>query len=294
MHMIAVMTTLALTAGAPQQMDTTFQVEAGTRLELNNRSGMMRLTGWGQDRIRILATTKGGERVQLSRRGKVVSVTSVPGMDESGDDGSVDYRISLPAGMDVSVQGVDSGIQVDGLSGSVRLQTVDGDVHVKGPARSLSAQSVDGVVRVEGVRGDVSLFAVDGDVELRDAEGDVSAQSVDGDIRLLRVRASKVKASTTDGDVVFVGPLRDGGHYELHTHDGDIQIGVPTDASATFRGSTFDGSVDTAIPLTLQRTGDHGAFQAVLGSGAAEVELRSFSGDIQIRRPADVDSGDHD
>lgn len=288
LNQIAVAALAALAVGQPgAARDTSFVVSPGTRVEVNNRAGSIRVQGTPEDRVRIGAANRPDRALRISRAGSVVRVSiSDRWRDE---DEEVELLIDVPRATNLRLQGVETEIHVEGVTGSVEAQTVDEGITVRGAARSVRARSVDDDVVVTGARGRVDLYTVDGDVRASDVEGELSAESIDGDLVLRDVRSVRVEGSTMDGDVLFDGPIRPEGEYSLSTHDGDVWMSVAEGTSATFDVSLHSGSVDASFPLSgVEREAGGHTYRFVLGAGAAVVELRSFDGVVFVRRPGEL------
>ncbi len=165
------------------------------------------------------------------------------------NDTSIDFTVRLPAGLRVDVK------------------TVAGDFVGS------------------GLRGTLDVGTVSGDLRLTDVEGDVlEAQSVSGDIELDQIRMREIGAETVSGDVTFTGPIDPKGRYDFKTLSGDVLMTLPREPDATVSAVTFSGDLDSAFPIatTGGRNRRH-RFNATWGTGTAQLDLESFSGDIRIR-----------
>jgi DUF4097 and DUF4098 domain-containing protein YvlB len=93
-----------------------------------------------------------------------------------------------------------------------------------------------------------------------------------------------VDANTVNGDISYEGTIRPNGRYRLATHNGDVTVVVPDGADALVSVSTFQGDFASDFPITLRER--HGKrFEFTLGKGSARLELESFQGTIELRRP---------
>lgn len=285
----AALAALAAAGGPDAVRDTTFAVADGARIEVQNRAGAIRVRGVDGGRVRIRTGGAPERALRVRRSGTTVRVSVTERWRREPDDEEVDLRLEVPRDVSLRLQGVETAIRVEGVTGSVEAQSVDEGVTVRGAARSVRAQSVDDDVVVSGARGRVDLYSVDGDIRLTDSEGEVRAETVDGDLVLRRVRSDRVEGSSMDGDVLLDGTIRDGGEYSLSTHDGDLWVGVPEGTSAAFEVNVHSGSVDASFPLPgVETEGDRHTYRFVLGDGAATVELRSFDGVVFLRRPGEL------
>ncbi len=262
----------------PQQVDTTFAVEPGTRLQVNNHSGRIDVRAWGRNELRI--ETGGTRRVSITRGTRVVRVAQI--MRHGPTD--IGLRITAPAWMALDLTGVETAITVTGSQAAITAESVDGDIVLQGGRGLVVLHAVDGDVTVEGLSGRLEVNAIDGAVRVSRVTGEISIEAVDGDITLDDITSSVVSASTIDGDIVYRGTVQDGGRYKLTSHDGDVTFAATGSLNATIAVATFSGNFESEIPVTITRSkggGQH--FTFVLGSGSARVALESFDGTIRLR-----------
>jgi hypothetical protein len=150
----------------------------------------------------------------------------------------------------------------------------------------VDAKTVAGDFIGSGLRGTLDVGTVSGDLRLTDVEGDVlEAASVSGDIELDRVRMREIGAETVSGDVTFTGSIDPKGRYEFKTLSGDVVMTLPREPDATVSAVTFSGDLDSVFPIAAggARSRRH-RFSATWGTGTAQLDLESFSGDIRIRQ----------
>jgi hypothetical protein len=104
--------------------------------------------------------------------------------------------------------------------------------------------------RLAAVEGNVDLDGVEGDMDLKDLNGGrVDARLVDGSIRAEDVRADLVRLVTTTGQIVLIGLIRPGAHYDLRSYGGDVRY-VATGGSASFELRARSTSpLDARVPL---------------------------------------------
>ena len=268
-----------------QQTDTTLAVRQGMRLDVENFGGEILVRAWAQDRVRIQASHSSRDRIDVVAGASVIRVEAE---SRHGPAHLVEYQISLPAWMAVELSGVSTDVRVEGTRAAVRVETVEGEVTVTGGADDVSIQSVEGAVTVTGARARVEARSVDGDVRLVDIVGDVMAETVDGSVVIQNAQATDVDANTVDGDIYYIGTIRDGGRYILSTHDGTIAIGMPDGANAAVSVASFDGEFDASFPVQLRNATPGRRFSFTIGTGSARVELETFSGQVLLRRPGEV------
>lgn len=171
-------------------------------------------------------------------------------LDGCGSQCTVDYEVVLPS-EDVRITGENS-------SGDVHLERVASvDLHVG--SGDATFRNVAGAVRVDNSSGDVDAVAVGGDfngrvgsgnTRLAEMRGAVTVESSSGDVDLATAAVKSVRADAGSGNVTVTVPP---GSYRVDadTGSGETDIAVGNDPN-----------------------------------GAAELYLRSGSGDVTVRAAA--------
>jgi len=270
-----------------QQTDTTLAVQQGARLDVENFGGEIVVRTWGQDRVRIQATHSTRDWIEVSVSASAIRVEAE---SRRGMPHLIEYQITIPVWMPLQLSGVSTDVRVEGTRAAVHAETVEGAISVTGGADEITVESVEGDVVVTGARGRVDAHSVDGTVRLSDIVGDIVADAVDGDIMIQGAQSANVDASTVDGDIYYVGAIRDGGRYDLATHSGSVTVSIPEGANAAVTVATFDGEFEASFPvqLTPGRTARDRRFSFTLGSGSARVQLETFDGQVLLRRPGEI------
>jgi len=268
-------------AGAQTTMDTVVAVRSGARFELQNISGTVQVRTTRRAEIRVHVEYDRA-RIEFDASPSAVSVRTVP--RRNGGDAA--YTIEVPANTPLTVNGISSDIDVQGVCGEAELQSVSGDVRLACAQGNVSVTSVSGDVTLTDARGRVEVSSTSGDVTVRGAHADLAAHSVSGDVLLERIEGQEITAETVSGEVGFAGPIREGGRYRFQSHSGDVTIHPDGALNATISVSTFSGDLESDFPVTLTRGGRlrPREFEFTVGSGSARLSLSSFSGTIYLRR----------
>ena len=74
----------------------------------------------------------------------------------------------------------------------------------------------------------------------------------------------------------------------FNSHNGDMTVSVPEGANVTVSVATANGDIDPSFPLPLTATHGKRRYTFKLGSGSARMEIESFQGDIELRRPSEI------
>ena len=273
---------LALMVIAPT--DQTVQVAKGTKLDVNNFAGDVNIKVWDKDAVRVEVNNSDRETVDIKQGDQTVTIRSRS--LRGGRPRSLDYTISVPSWMAITVAGTYADVTMEGVGADVSVETTHGDVKVRGGSGFVSLKSVQGEITLEKAKGRVEVRAVNEGIHLADINGDLSAESTNGSIILDRIDSGNVDLYTVNGNISYDGAIKDKGLYRLTTHNGLIAMPIADKANATLTVRTYNGGFRSTFPV-----GDpdkrNKRFTVTLGNGSAHVELESFGGTISLRRPSD-------
>jgi DUF4097 and DUF4098 domain-containing protein YvlB len=271
-----------------QQTDSIVSVRPGTRLEVDNFAGSVVVRTWDRpSSVHIVADHSSMTTVDIDTSDVTLSVSA---SSRHGMPTGVEYTITIPPTMPVEISGVQTQVNVEGVRGDVSVETVQGDVHVSGGSGFLSLSTVDGQLDLQQSSGHVELSAVNQGINVTNVTGDLVAETVNGDLRMDRVDSGSVEASTVNGKVIFDGTIKDDGHYSFSTHNGDVSVAVPPSANVTVSVDTYQGAFVSSFPVTRRERDEEKSFGFSMGSGSASLDIESFLGTIQLRRPGEPPS----
>ena len=271
----------AVVAVGPVTMDTdtTFAAGDASRLDVESMGGEVVVHGWDRDEIRVVAEHSSRTLVEIRRSGRTVFIEpegrSFPTV--------VDFEVWVPRAMDVSLEGFQSSLSVDGTSGEIEAETFQGSVSIEGGSGTVQATSVSGRVTIRGASGEVIAEATSGSIVISDSSGEIEAESVGGSILMENMAATRVDAETVGGRVEYSGSLAPGGDYYFGTHSGRVVLELPRDAEAELRLTTLSGNVSVDHPGAAIERASRGRSSVRLGNGGSRVEVESFSGRILVR-----------
>lgn len=282
MHGLLLAAVLALSA---PRTDTTFSVPAGAKLSLENFAGQIEVNTWAKSAVRIQADHSRRTSIEIERDGSEVTISSE---NQKGPPGTVDYILTVPASMGLSLSGVYCDIKTDGLKGTLEVETVQGDVEIRGGSGRVSAQSVQGRVVLSNVSGQIDASSVNEGVTVTGARGDLTAESVNGAVRISGSQLHTLEASTVNGAVAYDGVYDKDGHYELSTHSGSVYASIPENANLNVQVESYDGSFESSFPVKHTSEGrNRRRFNLTFGTGDAELTLETFQGSIRLYRPGE-------
>ena len=196
--------------------------------------------------------------------------------------GDVEIRVTCPPGSDLDFSSGSCDLQVDGPLGEVTVGTASGDVLLGDVARRLEVKTASGDVFVGAVGDRGSVNTVSGDVQIRSLGGDLNARSVSGDIHIQRI-LFPVQLSTTSGDVLLDSV--EGGAVRAQATSGDIVVGVGPGIRVWIDAASVSGELASELGVGDEPPGDEHV-------PVVPLQLKTVSGDVQIRRAAEIVSVD--
>ncbi len=160
-------------------------------------------------------------------------------------------EVSVPIGTEVRASTVSGNVAVRGSAGRVTANTVSGDIDVRDANDVAEMHAVSGDVRGERFRGRVRANTVSGDIRLDDVTGDLRGKTVSGTLSV-RGALDGIEYESVSGDFEFRGDFRGTGTFSANTHSGNIRMTLPENLAANLDLRTFSGDLRTEFPLTLQ------------------------------------------
>lgn len=266
---------------------------AGEALTVRNPLGTVRLRGWDQPEVRIIAEKRAGSPGLLDRlkvRVEVVDgkldVTAGVYLDGKSwhpvplEGAKINLTIDAPRRMalaattfagDIDAAGFRAGAHLSSERGMIRAADIEGPVDTR---------SLDGKQWLQAIHGRLAASGVDGDMELEAIEGDtVDATVYRGQITAREVRTPVVRLHTTVGTIVYIGALHAGGRYELGTYDGDVRL---TLRRAPFRVAARGRSIRCGF-ATPGAASEPGLLRGEFEGGGPSLELVSETGAVSIQ-----------
>lgn len=157
-----------------------------------------------------------------------------------------------------------------------------------------SRKSDDGEYRIELPANVKLVLEYDsfqaGDVLIRDMAGEVEATSKIGDLEFVNITGPLVASSlSSDINVVFT-EVSQSSPTDVVSTSGDIDITLPGTTKGDFQMKTVSGEVYTDLDFEFEGDKKPSFFgagtsaEAALNGGGVQVNLKSISGDIFIRK----------
>ena len=287
---IIVIGALALAA---QQTDTTFAVRPNGTVSVENFGGNVTVGSWDRAQLRVVSQHSSRTQLEINSVGARVEIE----VSHTFGPGQADIQLTVPRRFGVSIEGVNTTIDVRGVEGDLSLETVNGGVTVRGARGRVQAASMQGLVSIEDAAGRISASSMNQAVRIRNSSGEFHVEAVNGPIQMYGIDSRRVDAETVNGAVEFDGRVYNDGTYSLATHNGPITMAIPEGSNARVSVYTFNGQLESSFPIDLggarvQTTrnpqGHRGRYTFTIGNGGAAIELESFGGSIRLVRPGEV------
>jgi DUF4097 and DUF4098 domain-containing protein YvlB len=253
-------------------------IAAGGAVTLTNSAGSINLKANNGHQV-IVGYTAQSNKVEVDqsvtqdKRRIEITAHALPGQKPTADEARIDFDVSLPAGVSITVNAATATITAENLSGDISLSSDTGQITVHDVARShLDVRTVTAPINLSNING-----------------GHVEVTSSAGAVQLANVTGPKVKIGTGSGNITYTGDCSGMGDYVLTTHSGAIDMSLPQTASVDITARSISGDVQNDFPLSqkthtsfIPQTGR--SFAGTSNSGASSVQLQSFSGRIRVKK----------
>jgi hypothetical protein len=157
------------------------------------------------------------------------------------------------------------------------------DLRIEAPAgSSLQLSTVnDGELEVDGIAGELELSNTNGGITVRNARGPVNATTVNGDIEVVfsgALGSEPMAFSTLNGDVDLTLPA--GAKFDVKLRSDNGEIYSDFDVVLTPKAARVEegrGKGKYRVSIAKELTGK-------VGGGGPEIFLKTFNGDIVLRK----------
>jgi DUF4097 and DUF4098 domain-containing protein YvlB len=264
-------TLLALTAAAQEKQekkDFTYAVGPRAVISITNNYGPISVKPSGSNQVVVEAVSH-SDTVSLvnEQHGDRIEIRSVSSRQGTN---LVDYTVLVPAAAFVSLRSSDGTLRAQGLRGDVVLEAASGSVEV--------TDISDAHLHVKTLSGPISL------TDIRNSHLDI--HSVSGDVDLHNVTGPSVEVNSGSGRIIYDGDPGRLGDYLLSSHTGNLEVSIPASAWVDIKARSIKNQADPEFP-TAGKVPAMGQINLMGKSGkiGSRFELRSFSGQIHLKRP---------
>ena len=292
--------------------DRTLSVSGPIRLELNNTSGDVSITGSADGKVHVHGDARASGMGFESPDKRLNELLASPPVEQHGNtvrigeemrrlrNVNVSYTIEVPHDTEIAsavlsgaqtIQDVRGPVKAEAASGSIRvshierqtqLSTLSGSIRADNIGDDIHANSASGTVTVSDIKGDVRISALAGSTQIIKPGGRVDASTASGSVDV-QGATSDVKAHAASGRVNVQGNPGASSYWDLKTASGSVQLGVPASANFHLAAEAVSGEIKTDIPVVVEEQGKH-SLRARVGSGdGGRVEVHTVSGEIRLR-----------
>jgi len=277
---------LSTSAYAQETIDESRPVKPTVRVEVENISGSVTVSGWDREELKITGTLgRGTERLDIDGSNDRVRIEVVLPRHARNVDGT-DLEIRMPMKGSLEVSTVSADIEATEIDGEVYLKSVSGDIDLSSRSVETDVETVSGEIRLLVDSDQVRAKAVSGDILVRKARGTLSAGTVSGDIVVEGGTFRRLDGETVSGDIRLTGDLQQDGVYRFESHSGTVELWLPAGVNADFEVSTYSGEIESDFGGHPRHKGRYTPSQELdftAGDGGASVRIDTFSGDVELR-----------
>jgi DUF4097 and DUF4098 domain-containing protein YvlB len=296
--------------GVSGSFDKTFTVTGHTRLELNNPSGDVEVTGSADGQVHVHGDARASGMGFDKPQERLNETLADPGIEQRGEtirvgkhfsnmrNLSITYKIEVPHDTEMNLSVVSGALHIRNVRGPITTQGASGSIHVEQIERDAQLTSMSGSVDASDVGGDVRASSASGEVTIRNAKGDVRAHSLSGSVKVVNpggrvetddasgsidIEGAKfdAKAHDVSGEVIIRGDPGEHGYWDLKTVSGSVNVYVPSTSNFRFAADAISGEIRADIPIVIEEQGKH-SLRAHVGNGGGRVEVHTVSGEIHV------------
>ncbi|MFZ5827560.1 MAG: DUF4097 family beta strand repeat-containing protein [Bacillota bacterium] len=272
--------------------EQTYQVAGGGTVSIDQLDGAVRIAGWENQQVKVVASWPGEGRIEdrldMAVTANKISLAVKPlrsGFLGLRQDSLLDLELTVPFGTRCEVDSGSGPVTVQDTMGPAKIETGSGRVVVGGVSRadvdtgsgSVQARIINGPARIETGSGRIDLEMATGPVSLDAGSGSIAAQRIGQGLR----------AETASGSI---GVADVEGRLDLESGSGSIAVSRV--AAPEMKVETGSGSV------RMQGLDVH-RLQVETGSGVVEAELirihpdgdyrlETGSGRVTVALPSDA------
>ncbi len=253
-------------------------------IRVYNLSGSTTISGWDRDSVAVVADlSPGAGRLYIG--GHEAIKVGVEPPTAGGTPGPARLEIRVPRGSVVWVKAADASVAVDGVEGGLDLYSVSGSVRVRGAPSTVRAESMEGPISIEVRTPWLRAKTASGSIDLAGEVSDLAATSVSGTIRVVAARQARARIESVTGEVIVSGRPTRGGAWEIETHSGAVTLALAPDTDAEIDVHTFGGDVQSTLGRIVSRRIDDLAgsdWSVMAGAGGTSITVRTFKAPVTI------------
>ena len=178
----------------------------------------------------------------------------------------VDYIITVPSGTDVALEVSNGNVRVAPGCNQVTVEGINSDIEIQGPLGAVNAKSTNGRIRIYDAVAETTLETVNGNIAAQVKDGTLQASTITGSI-MTTLLSPEVSAC------------------DLTSMNGAITLIMTEKCSAEVSATSGRGMVRTEPGVELASgVYKRHALLGVIGDGATKLSMNSMNGDIVLQR----------
>jgi len=221
----------------------------------------------------------------------VLATPALAQRDERGprDTETIDRTLPMPAGGTLRLKTFSGRVKITGGSGdqlvvhAVRRSTRDRLADIKLEiTTSGSTIEVDANHRLVERRND---NVVETDFEITvPAKTRLDIKTFSAPVTVIGVNANQNIDGFSSDVTIESNEWGDGTDIDVNTFSGDVRLRLPSSARGNIDFNSFSGRFESDLPVTLNSSSRRNFRGALNGGGNGDFRLKTFSGDVSIRR----------
>jgi hypothetical protein len=112
----------------------------------------------------------------------------------------------------------------------------------------------------------------------------LDVKTFSADVTVIGVSASQNIDGFSSDVIVESTDFGDGNDIDVNTFSGNIRLRLPANARGTIDFNSFSGRFESDLPVTLNTSSRRNFRGTLNGGGSGDFRLKTFSGDVSIRR----------
>jgi hypothetical protein len=224
----------------------------------------------------------------------VLAVPALAQRDRDNDRGprdteTVDRTLPMPAGGTLRLKTFSGRVKITGGSGdqlvvhAVRRGTRDrlNDIKLE-ITQSGSTIEVDANHRLVERRND-NVVETDFEIQVP-ARTRLDIKTFSAPVTVVGVTASQNIDGFSSDITIESSEWGDGNDIDVNTFSGDVRLLLPANAKGNLDFNSFSGRFESDLPVTLNSSSKRNFRGALNGGGNGDFRLKTFSGNVSIRR----------
>jgi hypothetical protein len=205
------------------------------------------------------------------------------------DTETVDRTLPMPAGGTLKLKTFSGRVKITGGSGNQlvvhavrrasreRLDEIKLEITQSG-----NIIEVDANHRLVERRND-NVVETDFDIQVP-ARTRLDIKTFSADVTVIGVSASQNIDGFSSDVIIESTDFADGNDIDVNTFSGNVRLRLPASARGTIDFNSFSGRFESDLPVTLNSSSRRNFRGALNGGGTGDFRLKTFSGDVSIRR----------